>query len=219
MIAPQTSEIKRNWMLHAQDPARYEIAKRADALGIVGDPDKAVHDLGKITLADGQSTNAYVVHAIDSVITDRKSVVMIDRLHAPGQGLPALPSGLIDPLEGGGVETGIETGIREAFEEVGIKLTGGVRIGTRNMNRPYDVRIAQGDILKSQYGIQDGDIFMVSTQAVRYDVPDLSKIKLIAGDDAEPGSARCVAISDIQPRTVGIPNHADMVHEALAAYP
>ena len=210
------SESEKSWMIDKNDPARNQIAERAKALGITGDPDKAAHPLGTVTLADGRTVNAYVVHAVDPIITDGKTVVMISRTRDPGAGKPALPGGFIDPAKGGGVESAVQAAAREALEEVGVKLDKGVRIGSRNMDRPYDVRVARGDGLKESYGIGDGDIFMVSTQGIRFNVDDLSQTDLIAGDDAQPGSARRVEISKITRETVGIPDHADMVHQAFA---
>ncbi len=207
-----------SWMIDEKDPARNEIAARADALGITGDPDQAAHALGSITLANGREVQAHVLHAVDAVITDGRSVVMINRLHAPGQGLPALPGGLIDPTAEG-IESAVQAAAREALEEVGVILEKGTRVGTRNMNRPQDVRVAQGNGLEKNYGVKDGDIFMVSTQAIRFDVPDLSQTHLIAGDDAEPGSARRIDINTITKDNVGIADHADMIHEAMAMHP
>ena len=94
-----------SWMIDDHDPARLEIVERAKALGIAGTPDRAAHALGPITLADGKTVQAHVVHAVDALITDGRLVVVIDRLHPPFQGLPALPGGLIDPAPGGGAES------------------------------------------------------------------------------------------------------------------
>lgn len=202
-----------NWMIDADDPARLEIVKRAQALGITGNPDKAAHSLGAITLRDGRTVNAHVIHAVDPLITDGSEIVMINRSHNPGKGKPALPGGFIDPGQGG-VETGVQAAVREAMEEVGIELGDGTLLGTRNLNRPYDVRVAQNDM--PQYGIAQGDIFMVSTQGVRFDVPDLAGTALIAGDDAEPGSARRVRIDSLSQNSVGVPDHYEMI---VAAFP
>jgi len=201
------------WMIDNNDPARREIVDRAQELGITGTPDKAAHSLGAITLADGRTVNAFVVHAVDPIITDGNEVVMINRKNAPGMGKPALPGGFIDPTQGGGVESAIQAAAREAAEEVGIDLqkTKATLIGTRNMNRPFDVRVAANNDLKENYGIQEGDIFMLSTQAVRFDVPDLARTKLVAGDDAAPGSARRVKIDSLTKDSVGIPDHFDMI--------
>jgi 8-oxo-dGTP pyrophosphatase MutT (NUDIX family) len=201
------------WMIDDNDPARCEIVRRAQELGIAGTPDKAAHSLGAITLADGRTVNAYVVHAVDPIITDGNQVVMINRKNAPGMGKPALPGGFIDPTQGGGVESAIQAAAREAAEEVGIDLqkTKATLIGTRNMNRPFDVRVAANNDLQEKYGIKEGDIFMLSTQAVRFDVPDLARTKLVAGDDAAPGSARRVKIDSLTKDSVGIPDHFDMI--------
>ena len=205
------------WMIDNNDPARLEIVERAKELGITGNPDKASHALGSITLANGQVVKAFVVHAVDAIITDGQKIVMINRSHEPGIGKPALPGGLIDPTKDGGVESAVQAGTREAAEEAGIDLgkAKATLIGTRNMDRPHDVRVAKDDGLFEKYGIKEGDIFMVSTQAVRFDVPDLANTKLTAGDDAEPGTVRRVKISSLTKDSVGIHDHFDMITSAL----
>jgi hypothetical protein len=132
------------WMIGDRDPARLEITQRAKKLGITGSPDKAAHALGPITLADGTSVQAHVVHAVDPVITDGTYVVMINRRNDPGKGKPALPGGFIDPAYGTGpsngigVESAIQAAAREAMEEVGVDLgkSHATLVGTRNMDRP-----------------------------------------------------------------------------------
>lgn len=202
-----------SWMIDNNDPARLEIVERAKKLGITGSPDQAAHAVGTITLADGRVVNAHVVHAVDPVITDGNELVMINRKNDPGMGKPALPGGLIDPTKGGGVESAVQAAAREAAEEAGIDLENAkaTLIGIRNMDRPFDVRVATNNALEEKYGIKEGDIFMVSTQAVRFDVPDLSHTRLIAGDDALPGTARRVEIKSLTRDVVGIPDHFDMV--------
>jgi ADP-ribose pyrophosphatase YjhB (NUDIX family) len=203
------------WMIDKNDPACLEIVARAEKLGITGDPDKAAHFLGTVTLADGSVVRAHVVHAADAFIYDGKYAVMIDRKNEPGKGLPAMPGGLIDPLEGGGVETTLVAARREAKEEAGADLTGvkGTLIGTRNMNRPHDVRVAKGNHLE-KYGIKAGDIFMVSGQAVRFDVPDVLKLPLRHGDDAK--AVRPVEVAALTRNSVGIPDHYDMIMQGVA---
>lgn len=204
------------WLIDENDPARQVIVERAAALNITGTPDTASHSLGAITLADGSTVQAHVVHAVDPIITDGEDVVMINRSKDPGAGKPALPGGFIDPVLGGGTESAVQAAAREALEEVGIELGEGTLIGTRNMNRPYDIRVAQGSGLAAKYGIHDGDIFLVSTQAVRFDVPNLKNTPLTAGDDAQPGSARRVNLDSLTKDFVGVPDHYDMV---AAAFP
>ncbi|MDE2101344.1 MAG: NUDIX domain-containing protein [Patescibacteria group bacterium] len=205
------------WMIDEKDPAREEIVRRAMALGIAGSPNKAAHNLGKLTLADGKEVTAHIVHAVDPIITDGDEVVMINRSREPGMGKPALPGGFIDPKKGGGVESAVQAAAREAMEEVGVALHDGTLVGTRNMNRPFDVRVAQKPL--PEYGIAEGDVFMVSTQAVRFDVPDLKATKLVAGDDALPGSARRVKLSVLTRDSVGIPDHYDMIKGAFSGQP
>lgn len=206
------------WTIDKSDPARTEIVTRAKGLGIKGDPDRAAHPLGMMVLADGREVCAHVVHAIDPVITDGVNVVMIDRMNDPGRGKPALPGGFIDPA-GSGVESGVQAAMREANEEAGVDLksfsASAALVGDRNMDRPHDVRVARGHGLEKKYGIREGDIFMVSTQAVLFRVPDLNAISLVAGDDAVPGSARCVRIGGLTPENIASPDHLDMIKDAL----
>jgi NUDIX domain len=207
-----------SWMIDDNDPARLEIARRAKALGITGTPDRASHPLGEITLANGRTVNAHVVHAVDPIITDGEYIVMINRKHDPGKGKPALPGGFIDPTRGGGVESAVQAATREAAEEAGIDLKKATTqlIGTRNMDRPFDVRIAANNGLEEKYGIKQGDVFMVSTQAVRFNVPDLASASLIAGDDAMTGSARRVGLDSLTTDSVAVSDHFDMI---AAAFP
>ncbi len=206
-----------HWMIDDNDPARYEIAERSKKLHVQGNPDKASYHLGAVTLANGKTVEAHMIPAVDAVITDGKEVVMINRLHDPGMGKPALPGGFIDPLKGGGVETAIQASVREALEEAGAHLSKetAVLVGRRNLDRPFDVRVAINDHLEKKYGIKEGDVFMVSTQLVYFDVKDLRKTRLKSGDDAAPGSARRIKISEINKGMMGIPDHFDMIATAL----
>ena len=206
-----------NWMIDNADPARLEIVERAKTLGITGTPDKAAHALGDITLADGRVVKAHVVHAVDPIITDGDEIVMINRVNPPGKGQPALPGGLIDPTKGGGVESAVQAAAREASEEAGADLSKAkaTLVGTRNFDRPFDVRVATSNGLFEKYGIKEGDIFLVSTQAVRFEVPDLKNTELTAGDDALPGTARRVKITSLTKEICGIPDHYDMIVQAF----
>ncbi len=232
----------KKWMLDAKDPARSQIVERAKALSITGSPDKAAHNLGPIQVMDGnggfKEVTAYVLHAVDPVITDGKHVVMINRTQNPGKGLPALPGGLIDPTKGGGVESAVRAAAREAMEEAGVPLKGGELVGNRNMDRPFDIRVVKTDNPEGQkfattYGLKEGDIFMVSTQAVLFHIPttQLHKTKLEAGDDAAQGSARLLDTSKLtkpnpeakdkdgnqiyKESDVGIPDHYDMIMKSI----
>jgi len=208
-----------SWMIDKDDPARLEVAARAVKLDVAPDPDKAAHPLGKVMLADGREVDAHVIHAVDAAIVDGTYAVMINRLHDPGKGKPALAGGLIDPLQGGGVETAIQAAAREALEEAGARLNkkAAIHVGRRNLNRPFDVRVAIDDGLFEKYGIRKGDIFMVSTQLVLFSVRDLTKTRLKSGDDAEPGSARLIKIKEITKEMMGIPDHYDMLRKGVKA--
>lgn len=193
------------------DAERAEVVRRAMALGIVGTPDVCMHPLGMLTRADGSELAAHVVHAVDIVVTDGTHLVTITRKHPPGVGLPALPGGILDPKADGTAETAVEAAIREAREEVGIVLSGGRLMGVRNFDRPYDVRLAWWDL--PAYGIGKDEAFLVSSQPVRFDVPDLTALALHAGDDAL--SARLVLLKDIAPATFGVPDQYAAVAAAM----
>jgi 8-oxo-dGTP pyrophosphatase MutT (NUDIX family) len=195
------------------DDERAEIIRRALALKIEGTPDRAAHPLGRLRRADGTDIAAHVVHAVDAVITDGIHVVLIDRKYPPARGMPALPGGFLDPQANGRAENALQAAAREALEEAGIALPGGTLIGKRNFRRPGDIRIAWADL--PAYGIAEGDVFLVSTQAVRFDVPDLAAARLDAGDDAMPGSARCVALAALTREMLGSSDHYDMIVAAL----
>lgn len=203
--------------LDISDPAAAEIVCRALSLDMTSDPSRASVRLGTVKLADGRSIEAHVIHAVDAVITDGRHVVMIDRRNEPGKGRPALPGGFIDPLPDGAAEGSGAAARREAMEEVGLDLSGvePVLVGGRNGNRPHDIRFAYNDGLEKAYGVAKGDVFLVSTQAVRFDVPNLRHATLTAGDDAADDSARLVAIDSLTPENVGVSDHFDMIMAAL----
>jgi ADP-ribose pyrophosphatase YjhB (NUDIX family) len=209
------------WMIDQDDPARDEIVARAQKLHVDSSPDKPAHNLGKIKLANGKEVNVFVVHSVDPVITDGEYVVTIKRRNDPGKGKLALPGGLIDPKKTGGVETAIEAAVREAGEEVNFDLSHvkGKVIGTRNMNRPDDIRVVRGDGLFKAYGLRDGDVFMVSAQPILFVVPRLTPEMINAGDDAETGSAQPYKISDLKRENFGIPLHFDEIMQAIAKHP
>jgi ADP-ribose pyrophosphatase YjhB (NUDIX family) len=207
------------WMIDQDDPARDEIVARAQKLHVDSSPDQASHDLGTITLKDGKQVQARAVHSVDPVIVsaDGEYIVLIKRRNDPGKGKLALPGGLIDPKKTGGVETAIEAAVREAGEEVNFDLSHvkGKVIGTRNMNRPDDIRVVRGDGLFKAYGLRDGDVFMVSAQPVLFVVPRLTPDMINAGDDAEAGSAQLYKISDLKRENFGIPLHFDEIMQAI----
>ena len=104
--------------------------------------------------------------------------------------------------------------VKFCLEEAGITLNAsdGKMVSSRRMQRPHDIRIARKDM--PQYGINEGGVFTVSTQAVFFYIPDLKQKNLTAGDDA--ASVRLMALKDITPDTVGIVDHEAMLKEALA---
>lgn len=207
------------WMIDDQDSARNEIVARAKKLTIASDPDKASHNLGPVTLADGRVVNAWAVHSVDPVIIseDGQYVALIKRTNPPGKGMPALPGGFIDPVNGA-VETAVQAAVREASEEVQIDLSQfkGITVGARNMDRPDDIRVAKSNALEGDYGIKEGDVFIVSAQPVLFIVPNHVMNSLVAGDDAEKDSAKPYKIADLKREQFGIPLHFDQIQKAVA---
>lgn len=200
-------------MLPDNDPARDELISRALSLGIQHSPDAPIHHLGKIILANSKTVNAHVVHAVEAIITDGKNIVMINRLNPPGEGKPALPGGWMDYKKDNIVETAEETAIREAEEETGAIVTNGKLVGQRVMNRPHDIRVARKDM--PALNIKKGDVFMVSTQAVRFSVENVNALTLEAKDDAAPNSARFIPLKNLTYDYLGIPDHFDLIKQAI----
>ncbi len=133
-----------------------EIIRRA-VVGTFGDnPKQAVHSLGSVKLPDGREVPVHLRHAADAVVLDACGyVVLITRKRNPGAGLKALPGGFMDPVQGvDGVivaEKATNAALREATEETGIgkQLLEGAHIiplGHRSYDRPFDIRVAWGDI-------------------------------------------------------------------------
>jgi bifunctional NMN adenylyltransferase/nudix hydrolase len=56
---------------------------------------------------------------VDAVVVCRAHVLLIQRGHAPGKGLWALPGGFLEPAE-----TTLQSSLRELLEETGLALTG-----------------------------------------------------------------------------------------------
>src|ERR1700691_2755252 len=184
--------IKHNMLV---DPSiQKEIIKRAIDGKFGDNPNQAVHFLGTVKMPDGRDVPVYLRHAADAVLLDDHGhVVLITRKHNPGAGLKALPGGFMDPVLGvGGVavaENAVAAALREATEETGIskRLLEGAHIipvGHRSYNRPFDIRVAWGDMPGTD--IKKGDFFAVSTQAFCVKTTqDLSGVSLKAGDDAK----------------------------------
>jgi ADP-ribose pyrophosphatase YjhB (NUDIX family) len=207
------------------DPSiQKEIVRRAVA-GIFGDnPNQAVHSLGSVKMPDGREVSVHLRHAADAVLLDDFGhVVLITRKHNPGAGLKALPGGFMDPVRGinGAIvaEKAATAALREAAEETGIskRLLEGAQIiplGHRSYNRPFDIRMAWGDMPGTV--IKKGDFFAVSTQGFCVKTPqDLSHISLKAGDDAK--GVLVAKISNLTPDEFGVADHLATIQAAKVA--
>jgi 8-oxo-dGTP pyrophosphatase MutT (NUDIX family) len=189
------------------------------------------HRLGDITLPDGRTVRLHVRHAVDAIIVDSfDQVALIRRRNPPSVGLLATPGGMLDPIDGR-VETDVEGALREAGEETNISTAVLMEaqidaIGTRNYARPFDIREAWHDIQGTD--IKKGDLFAVSTRAVRIKVAgNLQHIYLKAGDDAilkdEQGADVNVPykmvyrIADLTPDQFGASDHLPMILAARDA--
>jgi 8-oxo-dGTP pyrophosphatase MutT (NUDIX family) len=171
-----------------------EVIRRAIDGAFGDNPNQAVHFLGTVKMPDGREVPVYLRHAADAIfLDDFGDVVLITRKHNPGAGLKALPGGFIDPVQGidGAIvaEKAATAALREATEETGIskRLLEGAQVtplGHRSYDRPFDMRVAWGDIPGTD--IIKGDLFAVSTQGFRVKTTqDLSLASLKAGDDAK----------------------------------
>ena len=217
-----SSFIKDNMLV---DPSMQKDIIRRAVDGNFGDnPNQAVHSLGTVKTPDGREVAVHLRHAADAVLLDDLGhVVLITRKHNPGAGLKALPGGFMDPVQGSGgatvAENAVTAALREATEETGIskRLLEGAHIipvGHRSYNRPFDIRVAWGDMPGTD--IKKGDFFAVSTQAFCVKTPqDLSRVSLKAGDDAK--GVLVAKISNLTPEEFGVADHLAMIHAAQVA--
>jgi ADP-ribose pyrophosphatase YjhB (NUDIX family) len=221
---PSTNFIRDNMLI---DPSlQQEIIKRVVDGNFGNNPNQAVHCLGTLKMPDGREVPVHLRHAADAILLDNfGNVVLITRRHNPGAGLKALPGGLIDPVQGIGgatvAEKAVTAALREAAEETGInkQLLEGAQViplGNRSYDRPFDIRVAWGDMPGTD--IKKGDLFAVSTQAFCVKTAqDLSQVSLKAGDDAN--RVHVAKIFSLTPDQFGIPDHLPMILAAQVASP
>ncbi len=218
---PQTNFIKENMLT---DPSlQQEIIRRAVDGNFGNNPTQAANSLGILKTPDGKEVSVHLRHAADAVILDDfGNIVLVTRRHNPGAGLDALPGGFLDPVQGSGgasvAENSLTAALREAVEETGIgkqfledaKI---IPVGNRSYDRPFDIRVAWGDMPGTD--IKKGDFFAVSTQAFRVKTTqDLSQVSLKAGDDAK--GVHVAKISSLIPNQFGIADHLPMILTAQA---
>jgi len=214
--------IKDNMLI---DPAMQKEVIRRAVDGNFGDnPTQAVHSLGTVQAPEGREVAVHLRHAADTVLLDDFGhVVLITRTHNPGAGLKALPGGFMDPVQGRGgatvAENAVSAALREATEETGIskrllEAAEIIPVGHRSYDRPFDIRVAWGDMPGTD--IKKGDFFAVSTQAFCVKIPqDLSHTPLKAGDDAN--SVLVAKISSLTPDEFGVADHLTMIRAAEVA--
>jgi len=214
--------IKDNMLI---DPSmQKEIIRRAVDGNFGDNPTQAVHSLGTLKTPDGLEVGVHLRHAADAALFDDLGhVVLITRKHNPGAGLKALPGGFMDPVQGTGgatvAENSATAALREAMEETGIskgllEAAHVIPVGHRSYDRPFDIRVAWGDMPGTD--IKKGDFFAVSTQAFCVKTPqDLSRVSLKAGDDAE--TVVVAKISGLTQDEFGVADHLAMIRAAQAA--
>jgi ADP-ribose pyrophosphatase YjhB (NUDIX family) len=197
---------------------RAEIVARVLAGNFGDQPDRAVHELGRIDLPQGRVVPLYLRHAADAVlIDDCGQTVLITRGHNPGRGKLALPGGFLDAGDDG-VETSLDAAMREAVEETGIGATvlrkaAMSPLGPRRYDRPFDIRAAWSDLAGT--AIRKGDFFAVSTRGFRFHVAgDLREFPLKAGDDAH--AVHVVRLDRLTPAQFAVPDHLEMIRAAEA---
>jgi ADP-ribose pyrophosphatase YjhB (NUDIX family) len=216
------TSIKDNMLI---DPSmQKEIIRRAVDGNFGDNPGQAVQSLGTLKTPDGREVGVHIRHAADAVLLDNFGhVVLVTRKHNPGAGLKALPGGFMDPVQGSGgatvAENAVTAALREATEETGIskrllEAAHVVPIGHRSYDRPFDIRVAWGDMPGTD--IRKGDFFAVSTQAFCVKIPqDLSHTPLKAGDDAK--AVLVARISRLTGEEFGVADHLPMIWAAEAA--
>jgi ADP-ribose pyrophosphatase YjhB (NUDIX family) len=219
---PSTDFIKDNMLI---DPSlQQEIIRRAVDGNFGNNPNRAVDSLGALSVPDGREVHVHLRHAADAIILDDfGNIVLVTRRHNPGAGLKALPGGFLDPVRGIGgtivAEKPITAALREAVEETGIdkqllERAQIVPLGNRSYDRPFDIRVAWGDMEGTN--IKKGHLFAVSTQAFSVKTTqDLSQVFLKAGDDAK--GVHVAKISSLTPDQFGIADHLPMIRAAQAA--
>jgi ADP-ribose pyrophosphatase YjhB (NUDIX family) len=217
-----SSFIKDNMLI---DPSMQKDIVRRAVDGNFGDnPNQAVHSLGTVKTPDSREVPVHLRHAADAVLLDDLGhVVLITRKHNPGAGLKALPGGFMDPVQGSGgaiiAENAVTAALREALEETGIRQqvleeAHVVPVGHRSYDRPFDIRVAWGDMPGTD--IKKGDFFAVSTQAFCVKTTqDLSRVSLKAGDDAK--GVLVATISSLTPDEFGVVDHLPMIQAAILA--
>lgn len=155
-------------------------------------------------LDDGNITTAFVIHAVDAIVTDGTRVVLIRRAKDPRKGMLALPGGFLDADE-----TPEQAALRELKEETGLTLENvRVRHRERVYDRPHDIRFCEG-IGLHKYGIVIGDVFLVTTQYITFAVPNLITVRPQAGDDA--ASVEIVRINALTPDSFAFSDHYDAI--------
>jgi 8-oxo-dGTP pyrophosphatase MutT (NUDIX family) len=214
--------IKDNILVDAS--LQKEIIKRAVDANCGDNPNQATHSLGTLKTPDGREVATHLRHAADAIILDDFGhVVLITRKHNPGAGLKALPGGFMDPVQGiaGAIvaEQAATAALREAAEETGISksvLEGAhvIPVGHRSYDRPFDIRVAWGDMPGTD--IKKGDFFAVSTQGFCVKTTqDLSRVFLKAGDDAK--AVLVARIFSLTPDEFGVADHLAMIQAATVA--
>jgi ADP-ribose pyrophosphatase YjhB (NUDIX family) len=208
-------DVVRDFMI-VDSVLQAQVLARVRAGGFGNVVDRTTVGLGRIAVPGLGEVNLWLRHAADAVLIDgRRQVVLITRAHNPGAGKLALPGGFID-APGSVVEQPMAAARREALEETGISpafLVGGVPVGARRYERPFDIRVTWRAMPDA--GIALNDLFIVSTQGFLFAVPgDLRDVALLAGDDAKR-----VQICEIASLAVGdfaVPDHLEMIKEGVA---
>jgi 8-oxo-dGTP pyrophosphatase MutT (NUDIX family) len=209
-------EILRDHMLILPE-LQADIVARCIAGNFGDEPRHAAQALGDIQLPDGSSKPVWLCHAADAVLLDDfGQTVLITRLHNPGRGKQAIPGGLLDQVDGQ-VEDSRTAALREAMEETGIGADVLARadirqIGHRRYARPFDIRSAWNNLKGTP--VRKGDFFTVSTMGFRIKIAgDLRDVALLAGDDAT--AVHVVSIGGLTPEQFAVPDHIEMIREAL----
>jgi len=124
---------------------------------------------------------------------------MVQRKHAPGMGLWALPGGHIDAGE-----TALEAAVRELYEEAGLDMPKGAMRSRLTKRQVFD------HPERSEKG-------WVRTEAFMFELQDREKLEKVKGG-SDAAQARWVPITEITPDTI-FEDHFDVLQAMIPDLP
>jgi len=139
------------------------------------------------------------VNTADTVVVQSGHVLMVQRKHAPGKDLWALPGGHIDAGE-----TAFEAAVRELYEEAGLDMPKGAMRSRLTKRQVFD------HPERSEKG-------WVRTEAFMFELQDREKLEKVKGG-SDAALARWVPITEITPDTI-FEDHFDILQAMIPDLP